>query len=120
MLQTILCGSCVPVMPITQPLLCYFMSVKMGTIFLKLKTGIMEWSFKMWNPGLHCLILNFGSSNYQSCGLRPVTCKVKPEGKMEETSGAGMVGPWRGCTGCLEPGPVSDMQSELSRCLLNK
>lgn len=43
--------------------------------------------------------LKLGSSNYQSCGLRAVTCKVKPEGKMQEMSGAGMVGPWRGLPG---------------------
>ena len=63
MLQTSLRGSWVPVMPIIQPLLCYFMSVKMGKISLKLKTGIMEWSLKMWNPQSHYLIPNLGSSN---------------------------------------------------------
>lgn len=62
MLQTSLCGSWVPGMPMIQPLLCYFMSVKMGTVSLKLKRGIMEWSLKMWNPQSHCLISNLGSS----------------------------------------------------------
>lgn len=65
---------------------------------------------------------NFKSWLIQVTAMWPqvMTGKVKPGGRRAEKSGCQDGGALESVHGCLETGPVSDMQSRLRRCLLNK